>query len=326
MRALRVPQFGGPEVLRWQDVSEEPVPEPGEVLVRVRAVAVNWADLLQRQGKYPGGPEPPYTSGHDLVAEVVSYGQGVVGPPPGSRVFGVMGRHGAAAELFAAPAVWFYPVPDRLTDEEAAGAAGPYMTADAALMTMGGFQEGQSVLVHAAAGAFGSAGVQLARAYGAGTIIATAGSPERQERVREFGADIVSGYEDFVDAAMEATGGRGVDLVLESVGGDVLGRSLHCVVPAGRLISVGASSGRSSDRFRLHTLFVKGILVGGFTLGVWLQENPALVAPTAERVLDVLARGMVKPVVDKVFKVDEAADAHRYMQERRSVGRTVIVL
>jgi NADPH2:quinone reductase len=327
MRGLRFARHGGPEVLRWDEVPV-PAPGPGELLVRVGAFAVNWADLLERAGRYPGAPEPPYVTGHDAMGVVVGAGPGTDGPPPGTRVFGVIPRGGAAAEYLAAPAEQLHPVPDALDDAQAAGAAGPYLTADAAIVTMGRLEKGEDVLVHAAAGAYGSACVQLCRAYGAGRIIATAGSDEKAARAREFGADLVVNYTrtDFAATVRDATGGRGVPLVLESVGGDVLDRSLDCVAPGGRLVSVGASSGRGSSRLRLHTLFELGISVSGFTLGTWLRERPELVRPSVDRVLDAFARRGVAPVVSRVFPAAGAAAAHTYLADRRSVGRTIVTL
>lgn len=325
MKGLVVTATGGPEVLRWQDVPT-PEPGPGEVLVRVLASGLQWADLMEREGRYPGGPTPPFVSGHDLVGEVVTLGEDVKVPAPGTRVFGVLPTGGAVAELVAAPAEWLYPVPDRVDDVTAAAVVASYFTADAAMVTLGRLAPGDDVLVQAGAGSFGSAAVQLARAYGAGRIIATAGSDEKLARVKEWGADVLVNYrsEDFADVTMEVTDGRGVDLVLESVGGDVLARSLDCVRPAGRLISVGASSGRGSSRLRLQTLFEKGIVVGGFTLGLWVENEPELVRETADRVLAELDQGRVAPVVSAVYPPTEAADAHAFLEERRSIGRTVL--
>jgi len=322
---LRFAGYGGPEVLSWDEVPE-PVPGPGELLVRVVAFAINWADLLERAGRYPGAPEPPYVMGHDLAGVVEALGPGVTGPPVGTRVFGVLPGGGAAADLVTAPASQLYVTPEVLTDAESAGAAGPYLTADAALVTMGRLEKGEDVLVQAAAGAFGSATVQLARAYGAGRILATAGSVEKAERAREWGADVVIDYthQDFVEVVREVTDGRGVDLVVESVGGDVLERSFDCLRPAGRMVSVGASSGSSTRRFRLHTLFELGVSVSGFTLGRWISDAPELVAPTAERVLALFAAGTARPVVDRVFPAAEVAAAHEHLAARRSVGRTVV--
>ncbi len=327
MKALIVPRFGDPEVLTWTDQAD-PEPGPGELLVRTRAFAVNWADLLQRAGRYPGGPTPPYIAGYDFMGEVVGRGPGTEGPPDGTRVFGVLGRPGAAAELVAAPSAWLHPVPAILSNEQAAGLAGPYFTANVAIVDFGRLRAGETVLIHAAAGGYGSAAVQLCRHYRAGTIIVTAGSDEKLQRTKEWGADVVINYQtdDFVKVVSEATRGRGVDLVLESVGGDVLGQSFDCLVPLGRLVSVGASSGQSSRRFRLQTLFERGVSVSGFTLGLWLLHHPELVQPAANRVLEAVRAGAVAPVIGGVFSIDHIAEAHAFMAGRRSIGRTVVVL
>ena len=132
--------------------------------------------------------------------------------------------------------------------------------------------------------------------------------------------------EDFVDVVRTVTRGRGVPLALESVGGDVLERTFDCLQPTGRLVSVGASSGHSSPRFRLHTLFELGISVAGFTLGHWLQRYPELVRPSVERVLDLFDRGLAVPVVSRVFAADDVAAAHEFLAGRKSVGRTVVVM
>lgn len=326
MRALRFHHHGGPEVLVWDEL---PVPEPGsgELLVRSRGFAVNWADLMERAGVYPGAPDPPYVMGHDLAGDVVAHGPGVEAPAVGTRVFGLLPQAGTSAEWIVARADQVYPVPGALTDAEAAGLGSPFLTADAALVTMGRLERGDTVLVHAAAGGFGSATVQLAKAYGAGTVIATAGSAAKLERAAALGADVTIDYTtgDFVEVVLQATGGRGVDLVVESVGGDVLARSFDCVRPAGRLVSVGASSGRSTSRFRLQTLFETGITVGGFTLGRWIEHNPELVAPSVARVLRVLAGGAVRPVVARVFAPDEIAQAHAFLAGRQSIGRTIVL-
>jgi len=326
MRALRFHRHGGPEVLVWDEL---PVPEPGpeQVLVRSRGFAVNWADLMERAGTYPGAPEPPYVMGHDMAGDVMALGPGANGPAVGTRVFGLLREAGTAAEWLVADAREVYRVPDTLSDAEAAGLGSPYITADAAIVTMGRLEPGETVLVHAAAGGFGSAAVQLCKAYGAGTVIATAGSLAKLERVAAIGADVTVDYttEDFVEVVREVTGGRGVDLVIESVGGDVLGRSFDCLRPVGRLVSVGASSGHSTSRFRLQTLFETGVTVGGFTLGLWLKDHPELVAPSVERILRVLEDGTIRPLIGAVYAPEQIAEAHEFLESRQSIGRTIVL-
>lgn len=327
MRALTVPAYGGSDVLQWTDLPE-PSPARGEVLLRVHATAVNWSDILEREGRYPGGPQPTFVSGHDVVGKVVARGDCATKFEIGDRVFGSLVRGGGAAELAVAPEAWLHPAPPSVPDLEAAGASSPWLTAEAAVTTMGRLAKGETVLVHAAAGGFGSAVVQLCRIYGAGMIIGTAGGPEKLQRVRDFGADIAVDYlkDDFVAAVDAATEGHGVDLIIDSVGGDVLGASFDCIAATGRMICVGATEGKSTNRFRLQTLFDKGISVGGFTLGHWIDSRPDLMAPLVERVLDLLGRRVVTTPIGGVFEADQATEAHRFLEQRHSVGRTVIVV
>lgn len=325
MRALTVT---GADKLAWLEAPAPLPPGPGEALVRVHAFAVNWADLLESSGRYPGGASPPFIAGHDCTGVVVAVGAGVEMPVPGDRVFGTVPRGGAAAEFVSGRAEWFHRVPAGLDDAAASGLAAPFFTADAALVIFGRIERGESVLIHAAAGGFGSAAVQLARAYGAGTIVATAGSAHKLEHVASFGADVLVDYtdDDFVARTNDATGGRGVDIVIESVGGDVLGASFDCIAPAGRIVSVGATSGASTKRLRLQTLFEKGIAVAGFTLGTWIEHHPQLLVPVANRVLAELEAGRVRPVVGGVFAADDVAAAYELLRTRQSIGRLAVMM
>ena len=325
MRRLYVTEYGEPDVLEWRD-EPDPTPGPGEVLVRVRAFSVIWADVLERRGKYPGQPEAPFPSGHEFTGVVEAVGPGVTEPRVGTRVAGTNPSGGAAGELVVVPAHILYPVPESIDDAAGAAIVASYLTAEVGITEFGRIGPSDAVLIHAAAGGLGSASLQLCRAHGCGTIVATAGGSEKAALVEEWGADAGVDYhsEDFVEAALEATGGRGVDVVLESVGGDVLGRSFDCIVPGGRMVCMGASSGRSSDRFRLHTLFEKGIAVSGFTLGLWIDARLPAVTAAAERVLRFAEDGRIAPVIGRVFPADEVADAHRLFESRATVGRVVV--
>ena len=325
MRRLVVTSYGGPEGLEWVDVPD-PVPGPGEVLARVRAFSILWADVLERQGRYPGQPEAPFASGHEFTGVVVAVGPGVEQPQAGTRVFGTIPQGGAAAELVVAPAHVLYQVPDAVDDIAAAAMFATYVTAEVGITTFARLAPTDTVLIHAAAGGLGSACLQLCRAHGARLIVATAGGAHKVARVAEWGADVVVDYrsDDFVSAALEATNGAGVDVVLESVGGDVLGRSFDCIAPGGRMVCMGASSGRSSDRFRLHTLFEKGISISGFTLGLWIDAGVPAVAEAADRVLAFAAEGAIAPAIAGVFAPDQVAEAHRLFESRAAIGRIVV--
>jgi NADPH2:quinone reductase len=325
LRRLYVTSFGEPDVLEWR---EEPAraPGPGEVLVAARAFSVIWADVLERRGKYPGQPRAPFPCGHEFTGTVQELGPGVTELRAGMRVAGTIPGGGAASELVVAPAHVLYPVPDGVDDLAAAALVASYLTAEIGITDFGRVGPTDAVLIQAAAGGLGSACLQLCLAHGCGTIVATAGSADKVALVREWGAEVVVDYrsEDFVEAALAATGGRGVDVVLESVGGEVLGRSFECVAPGGRMVCMGASSGRSSDRFRLHTLFEKGISVAGFTTGLWIDARVPALAAAAERVLRFAADGAISPVIGAVFSADEVVEAHRLFESRSAAGRVVV--
>jgi NADPH2:quinone reductase len=325
-RSLVVPRHGDAEVLRWEDTELRP-PGPGELQLRMRALAVNWADILQREGRYPGGRTPPFVTGNDYVGDVVALGPGVSGPAVGTRVYGLQPFAGAASELANVVARWARPAPDGLSDEELAGFASPFWTGEAALVTMGRLAPGETVVVNAAAGGTGTALVQLCRAHGAGLVIGTIGDPAKAPRVAVLGADHVLTYGEAAARVRELTGGRGADLVVDSVGGEVLEHSFDCVATAtGRLVCVGATEGRSTPRFRLQTLFELGISVSGFTLGNWMLDWPEVVDPIIERVAGLLERREIRGVVGGTFSAARASDAHRFLAERRSIGRTVVVM
>jgi NADPH2:quinone reductase len=325
MKALQCQPPGGPDSLAWVEVPE-PQPGPGEISVRVDAGAVSWGDVLQRDGRYPGGPEPPFTCGHDLAGEVVAIGPGVDGNSVGTPVWSVLGAPGAFAEFASGPAGWFHPIPAGLDVVTASAIGAAFLTADTALVPIGRLERGESVLVHAAAGGVGSAAVQLARAYGAGLVIGTCGSDAKAAQVVELGADRAVNYEteDFAEVVAELTDGRGVDLALESVGGEVLGKTFDCIGYLGRIVSYGAASLRTSDRLRLHTLLSRSVIFAGFTLTPMFYEHAALLTPGVERVQRVLADGRAHPLVSEIVPATEAPRAYRLMSERAITGRAVI--
>lgn len=327
MRRLYVTSYGDPDVLEWRE-EDEPTPGPGEALVEVRAFSVIWADILERRGRYPGQNEAPFPSGHEFTGVVTAVGPGVDRVTVGTRVAGTNPAGGAASEVIVVPASILYPVPDRLDDVHAAALIANYVTAEIAIGVFAELKPTDSVLVHAAAGGLGSACIQLARVHGCGTIIGTAGGPEKAARVREIGADVGVDYlsEDFAEVTLEATGGAGASVCFESVGGDVLGRTFDCMAPAGRIVCMGASSGRSSERFRLQTLFEKGISVCGFTVGLWIDAGVPAVEEAAQNVLRYAADGAVSPVIAGVYGPGEVAEAHRRFESREAVGRVVVQL
>ncbi|MHB8694428.1 MAG: quinone oxidoreductase family protein [Solirubrobacteraceae bacterium] len=325
MRALQVHAPGGPDALTWSELPD-PVPGPGEAAVAVRAAAVSWADTLQRDLRYRGGPEPPFVAGHDLAGEVVALGEGVSEPPVGSRVWSVLGRPGAFAEIVTAPANWFHPLEERLSYAQGAALGSPSLTADTALVTVGRLAPGETVLVNAAAGGVGTVAVQLARSYGAGMVIGACGGEVKAAHVRAIGADHAIDYtaENLTTAVATVTGGHRPDLILDSVGGEVLSASIDCMPYLGRLVSYGAASLKTTERLTLHTLIDRSISVAGFQLYPMINDRPQLLARAIARIQEAVATGALQPVVWAVFPARRASAAFAAMEQRRVVGRAII--
>ncbi|MGY1633686.1 NADPH:quinone oxidoreductase family protein [Geodermatophilus sp. SYSU D01186] len=317
MRAWRVRELGSPSsVLRLEDV-EQPTPGDGQVLVRVRAAALNFPDILMVQGKYQERPPLPFTPGVELCGEVVDTGQRVIGGPSGGP--------GAFAEyaLMDADGVW--PVPEGMSDEKAAALYLTYQTGHVGLHRRAHLQPGEWLLVHAGAGGVGSAAIQLGKAAGA-KVIATAGGARKVEVCRELGADHVVDYtgEDFVAVVKEVTGGHGADVVYDPVGGDVFDRSRKCIAFEGRLVVVGFTSGRIPEAPANHAL-VKNYSVVGLHWGLYRTQEPSLIASTHQALTELVQSGQVDPLLGDVLPLDQAPQALARLADRGTVGKVVLV-
>jgi NADPH2:quinone reductase len=317
MRAWRVHELGDPSaVLRLEDV-EQPTPGDGQVLVRVRAAALNFPDILMVQGKYQERPPLPFTPGVELCGEVVETGQRVIGGPSGGP--------GAFAEYALMDADGAWPVPDGMSDEKAAALYLTYQTGHVGLHRRAHLQPGEWLLVHAGAGGVGSAAIQLGKAAGA-KVIATAGGARKVEVCRELGADHVVDYtsEDFVAVVKEVTGGHGADVVYDPVGGDVFDRSRKCIAFEGRLVVVGFTSGRIPEAPANHAL-VKNYSVVGLHWGLYRTKEPALIASTHEALTALVGSGQVDPMIGDVLPLDQAPEALARLADRGTVGKVVLV-
>lgn len=336
MKALVVDSLGQDGALAWRDY-EEPKLAPGAVLVKVAAVAVDWADVLQREGRYPGGPTPPFVSGSSFAGTVIA--SDIHRLPPGASVFGMHPNAvllwgpdaagpdpgGSAAEVICVQDGMVFETPAGLSHVEATGIIGQFVTAYAAVHVFGKVRPQDKVLVHAGAGAFGSAAIQLCRVAGVQTIIGTAGSPAKLDFMADVGATHCINYneESFVERVAAIAGS--VDLIIDSVGGDTLAGSFDCIAPFGRIVSVGASSGKGTSRLRLHTLLMQSISVAGLELGVMIRDAELFRATMAE-LMGLFERGELRSVVGSVFPVADAAKAHEHLTSRANVGRTVLTL
>lgn len=324
MKAIRIHEDGGPEVLRYEDVPD-PEPGPGEVLVRLRAASLNHLDVWVRKG-LPSVPKPRILGG-DGAGVVEALGDGVTGLSPGDRVvinpglehgdtIGVVGEHsdGTHCELIAIAAEQVFPLDDGLSFEEAAAFPLVYETAYRMLVTKAALQEGEWVLIWGIGGGVGTASFELARALGARTIV-TSGSDWKLERAREWGADVAVNHatEDVVAAVKEATG-KGVHVVVESVGEATWARSLAAVRAAGRVTVCGATSGPNPPA-QLHRFWWKQLTVYGSTMGTREDFLGAY---------ELVRSGRARVHVDTVLPLAEARAAHERLEAGEQLGKIVL--
>jgi NADPH2:quinone reductase len=324
MRAWRVHELGEPaDVLRFDDL-EEPEPGPGEVLVRVDAAALNFFDILLCQGKYQERPPLPFTPGAEVAGEVLAVGAGVE-LAVGSRVLGAPPLpHGGLAERVVLPASTAYPIPDTLSSVKAAALFITYQTGWTGLHRRAGLRAGETLLVHAGAGGVGSAAIQLGVAAGA-RVLATAGGPEKVEICRELGAEVAIDYvaEDFVEAVKAATGGRGADVIYDSVGGDTFDRSRRCIAFEGRLVVVGFAGGRIADAPTNH-LLVKNYAVVGLHWGLYKQYEPGLFREIHAELMGLHAREAIDPLIYAELPLAQAPAALTQLGGRGTWGKVVL--
>jgi NADPH:quinone reductase-like Zn-dependent oxidoreductase len=322
MRRVRYQEYGGPEVLRVEEV-EVPEPGPGQVLLRTEAVGANFVDTKFRRGGDGifHRPLPGILTG-DVVGSVVAVGDGVTGVAAGERVAAL--AEDAFADQVVVDADWLVPVPAGM---DAATASMLPMGGPVALgaLRAGRLAAGESVLVHAAAGGIGHLVVQLARALGAGTVVATAGSAAKLDFARSLGADVAVDYTapDWPDRVREALPG-GVDVVADAVGGDVLLRSLDLLAPLGRLAAYGVASGGGLVDVPLGSLFALRS-VTGFSLLAQRAGLPELARAQVAESAGHLATGRVRVTLAATFPLVEAAAAHRLLEDRGQLGRILIV-
>jgi NADPH2:quinone reductase len=319
MKAVRVPRFGGPEVLELATLPD-PVPGPGELLLQVHAAALNWSDLLQRAGTYPGGPQPPFIAGQEAAGVVVAHGPGVDGPPIGARVAAITGK-GLHASHAVVPAATCFPIPPSLSFEEGAALLVSLLTAGWALSRLGRAAAGETVIIHAAAGALGTTAVQVAKQLGL-TVVATASSAEKRARAAALGADVVCGYDDFDVGVRRVTGDRGADIVLDGVGGEVTRRSLAVLRPFGRLVVIGASSGEAPRLDPIKMIHSSVAVIGFHLRGLWRQPDVAREA--ASEWMTWVASGAVQPQIDTVVSLADVGVAHQRLADRRALGKIVL--
>ncbi len=322
MRALRQTSLDGPQDLRL--ITDAPVPSPGdgEILIRVSAAGVNFADVMQTRGTYHGGPQPPYLAGFEAAGEIVALGDGVTGLALGAHVIGT--GYGAFAEYAVLPAAGAAPVPEGWADEQALGLVLNWATALAALKPLGRLAAGEAVLIHAAAGGVGQAAVRMAKHYGA-IVIATA-SPGKHETVRALGADHVIDYRsaDVVAEVLRLTAGKGADLVLESVGGTNFGASLAATRRVtGRVVVYGAAGGEAAiTNWELN--FTHQIQLVGLHIGVLIQHTPQIFGELMHELSALRAAGVFVPGQPTMYDLADGPTALADLAARATVGKLAL--
>jgi NADPH2:quinone reductase len=305
VRAVLLRETGGPEQL---SVTEVPEPEPseGQALVRVRAAGINFLDVLVRQGRYPQAPPLPTVLGSEVAGEV-----------DGRRVMALpRGDGGGYAELVAVDEELLVPLPDGASFEEGASFLLTFLTAWIPLTRQVRLREGSVVLVHAAAGGVGSATIQVARHLGA-RVVATAGSEEKRRVALELGAEEAYSYDEFAERVK-------ADVVIDPVGGDVFARSVGVLNPLGVVVGIGFAGGWW-EPLDPAPLVGRNVGVVGFYLGRLMRHRPELVREAIDELVALWSSGAVKPLVGASFPLEDVAEAHRLVEERRSVGKVVLV-
>lgn len=324
MQAIRFHTIGGPEVLKLEEV-EKPRPGTGEALVRIRVAGVNFADTLLRRGRYARQPEFPETPGFEASGVVEEIGEGVAEAFVGRRVAILGGQH-CYAEYIVAPAGQLIFLPDQLSFEDGAAFPVQSLTAYHMLYTADQVKPGMSVLVHAAAGGVGLQAIQMAKQAGA-RVFGTTSSEEKAKLARDMGADEVILYNkaDFAERIKELTHDRGVDLVLDSVGRATFAGSLKCLAPFGHVILYGAASGPPEPINVFGTLFERSLKVSAFYLYA-VNQRPEEARAGIQRVMNWIADDKLKIVIGLKLPLAQAAEAHRRMEGRETVGKILLTV
>lgn len=324
MHALRQTSLEGPRDLCPVSVPV-PTPGPGEVLVRVSAAGINFVDIAQARGTFPGGPKPPYVAGIEAAGEAVALGEGVSGLDVGARVMGVCIQGGAFAEYAVFPAFTLVRVPEGWSEPQALGLMVNWPTALAALKPLGEVAPGKTVVIHAAAGGTGQAAVKLAKHYGA-TVIASA-SPAKHPIVRELGADHVvdSRRADLASEILRLTGGTGADLVLESVGGETFQASLAAAKRVtGRVVVYGVVGGEAAVT-NSELLYGNQVHVMGLNIGVLIRSAPHIFGEVMGELFELISRKVLSPVDPTAYPLAEGPKALADLEARATVGKLALL-
>ena len=323
MRAVEITEPGGPEVLR---VGERTVPEPGEeeVLIKVAAAGINRPDVMQRTGMYPPPPGASDIPGLEIAGTVAALGPDAGGVQEGDLVCALV-TGGGYAEYCTAPASLCLPVPEGLSAAQAAAIPETFFTVWTNVFDRGRLASGESLLVHGGSSGIGTTAIQLGKAFGA-TVYVTAGSDEKCQACTDLGADAAINYrsEDFVAQILELTNERGVDIILDMIGGDYLPRNLKSLAVEGRIVQIALQGGPKVE-MNLLPIMLKRLTLTGSTLRPRTVAQKAMIAHSLrEKIWPLLESDKVRPIIHATFPLAQASDAHRMMESSRHIGKIVL--
>ncbi len=326
MIAIEITEPGAAEVLK---PAERPMPMPGagEVLIKVAAAGVNRPDVMQRQGNYPPPPGASDIPGLEIAGTVAAVGLGVNHTKPGDAVCALVTGGGYATHCVA-PEPQCLPVPKGLTMAEAAALPETFFTVWTNLFERGQLKAGESVLIHGGTSGIGTTAIQLAKALGAHQIFATAGSRDKCHAAEKLGATrgIDYKHEDFVKLVKEATGGRGVDVILDMVGGDYIQRNINALAVEGRIVYIAFLKGSQAEINLMPLMLKRGSLTGSTLRARTVEQKGAIAAPLRRVVWPLLEQGKVKPQIYRTFPLAQAAEAHRLMETSEHIGKIVLTV
>ncbi|MDR4942669.1 quinone oxidoreductase [Bacillus wiedmannii] len=324
MKAIVVTSFGGPEVMQYTDV-DIPVISEDQVLIRVVATSVNFADIKSRYGK-KGNKALPFIPGIDAAGIVERVGSHVKNIYPGQRVI-AFPQNGSYAEYVVSNENLTFVLPDEVDFQIAAACPIVSFTSYNLLANVARLQQGESVLIHAAAGGIGTTAIQLAKRLGAGTVIGTVGNEAKSKIALDAGADYVICHQDvdFVEKVNELTNGEGIDVILDSISGTVSERSLKCLAYYGRLVHFGNASGEIGN-FQTKDLHASCRSILGFSFGTTRKKRPELLQETANEVFRYLRDGRLKMKAAKSFPLQDAGKAHEWVESRKSTGKVILTV
>ncbi|MCJ1907975.1 quinone oxidoreductase family protein [Planococcus ruber] len=327
MKAILVNEPGPPEVLKLKEI-DKPAIAPNQVLIRVQAISVNFADIKARQGQYHGiEAGSAFIPGLDCSGEIIEIGEEVSRFQLGQRVM-AFPKAGSYAEYAAADEALTFHVPDELEMETAAASLTIGVTAYNVIKKMASLVPGETILIHSAAGGIGSVAIQLAKVYGAAQIIGTVGSDEKIAAAKSFGADHVINYstEDFAEQVNSLTDGKGADVILDTIAGSHFEKSMDCLAPFGRIISFGhANDGSAAGRIKTTDLHSSCRSVIGYSTGTYRKQRPEFLQEGASAIVELLLQGKLDIAISKRYPLAEAAQAHARIESRKSIGKVVLL-